>query len=61
MFGRDLKAFFVVKIEGGSGSHNYCCFWKVPLRTDLCDRGGLNSSPTLAKFRILNSLLHNNH
>jgi hypothetical protein len=47
VFYRDFIAFLVVKIEGGSGSHDLGCFWwvwwadiakKVPVRTDYCDQ-----------------------
>ena len=47
MFCKDFIAFLVVKIEGGSGSHNLGCFWwvwqakiakKEPVRIDYCDQ-----------------------
>jgi hypothetical protein len=53
VFCRDFIAFLVVKIEGGSGSHDLGCFWwvwwaniakKEPVRTDYCDQARNSSA-----------------
>ena len=60
MFRRDFIAFFVVKIEGGSGSHDLGCFWwvwwaniakKEPVRTDYCDQARKNGRSGAKKKR----------